>query len=647
LILLAAPAGDSLMGYLHWIVLVIFLGLIWPCPALGDSLFSRVEAKLTRFASNRAAVLFVVAFLAVFVRVVLLKWLPVPQPWIHDEYSYLLAADTFTHGRLANPTHPLWNFFDTFHVIQHPTYSSMYPPMQGAILALGKLLGHPWIGVLLSIAAMCAAITWMLQGWMPARWAFLGGILVLLRFGIYSYWINSYWGGAVPATGAALIMGGYPRILKNWRLRDVIPFGLGVLILATSRPVEGFIYCVPVAVHLLWLFVFRRDSTRRTNANRVFLALAISCVCAGGIVMFWNWRISNNPFVFPNAIEAREYVISPVFVWQHPKPPPSYPNPQFETFYTTSLPSEFSPGWAGIKTISRTKAFVFWNFFLGPVFSIPFITLPWLFLDRKLRLVLAQIGFSALGLLAVVWFHPHYAAPLLVNVILLGMQGLRHLRVWKFRGRAIGISLVRFTILAGILTVPINLLFFMYPAFAEYWVTPGESLPPNYLLLLIVTSLILLLWRFRRGHAENVGGEARPASSLFEFGLFVLAVWLICIEFRNKKPSDLASQLSARTAIEERLNKLPGEHLVLVQYSSKHNVHQEYVYNDADIDHSKTVWARQIPGLDIKPLLAYFRNRDVWVIEPDEIPIRLYPYVSQNGQSFTLLQPNDESQTMH
>jgi hypothetical protein len=617
------------LGYQYWFVLVIFLGLIWPSPGLGESVFSNCEVKLTKFARNRVTILFVVAFVAVFVRVILLKWLPVPQPWIHDEYSYLLAADTFVHGRLSNPMHPLSDFFNTFHVIQYPTYSSIYPPMQGAVLALGKLLGHPWIGVLLSTAAMCAAITWMLQGWMPSRWAFLGGTLVILRFGIYSYWINSYWGGAVPATGAALIMGVYPRILKKWRLRDVLPFALGVLILAMSRPVEGFIYCVPVAMSLLWRFFFRRDSTTGTNANRVFLALVFSCVCVSGIVLFWNWQISKNPFVFPTTIEVGEYVISPVFVWQHAKIPPTYPNPQFYTFYTSVLPSGFSPGWAGIKNISRTKAVVFWKFFLGPAFSIPFITLPWLFFDPKLRLVFVQLGFSALGLLAVVWFHPHYAAPLLVNVFILGMQGLRHLRVWTFRGRPIGISLVRLVILTSILTVPVNLLFLVYPAFGEYWVAPGKSSPPNYLLLFVVTSLMLLLCRFRLGNVEKIGGGGKFASSAVEFGLFVLVVWSISIQLRNKKQSELVSQLSARTAIEERLNKLPGEHLVLVEYSNKHNVEREYVYNDADIDHSKTVWARQIPGLDNNPLLTYFRNRDVWVIEPDEVPIRFYPYVPQ------------------
>ena len=62
-----------------------------------------------------------VFFAVIALRLAVLPQLGIPIPGIHDEFSYLLMADTFVHGRLANPTHPLWVSFETFHVNSVPT----------------------------------------------------------------------------------------------------------------------------------------------------------------------------------------------------------------------------------------------------------------------------------------------------------------------------------------------------------------------------------------------------------------------------------------------------------------------------------------------------------------------------------------------
>jgi hypothetical protein len=79
-----------------------------------------------------------------------------------------------------------------------------------------------------------------------------------------------------------------------------------------------------------------------------------------------------------------------------------------------------------------------------------------------------------------------------------------------------------------------------------------------------------------------------------------------------------------------RLEREPGNHLVIVRYSATHDFRLEWVYNRADIDASKVIWARDMGKEQNAELLKYFQGRRIWLVEPDLTPPRLSPYPAEN-----------------
>ena len=171
----------------------IVLGLSFAWPRMASSWFSRIENFLGKLARKKIASVLLVGLSGLVSRLAILPWCPTPLPFVPDDFSFLLASDTFAHGRLTNPTPAMWIHFESIHIDMLPTYMSMYFPTQGMAMAAGKMVfGNPWFGIVIMSALMCAAICWMLQAWLPAPWALLGGMLAVIHLGLFSYWINTF-----------------------------------------------------------------------------------------------------------------------------------------------------------------------------------------------------------------------------------------------------------------------------------------------------------------------------------------------------------------------------------------------------------------------------------------------------------------------
>jgi hypothetical protein len=81
-----------------------------------------------------------------------------------------------------------------------------------------------------------------------------------------------------------------------------------------------------------------------------------------------------------------------------------------------------------------------------------------------------------------------------------------------------------------------------------------------------------------------------------------------------------------RAVLVRQLDSLPGPQLVFVHYRPTHSPHQEWVYNGADLENSKVVWARQMDAASDQDLIHYFKNRQVWIVDPDQNPPQLVAY---------------------
>jgi hypothetical protein len=502
-----------------------------------------------KLASNKRACIVSFALIPVALRLALLPWIPPPQPGIQDEFSYLLASDTYASGRLTNPPHPFWVFFESTHVIQQPTYMSKYPPLTGLILAFGqRVFGHPWIGVLVSVGTLCGVMAWAMQNWMPPFWAFIGTTLAVLKIGILSYWSESYWGGSGAAIGGTLLIGSLPGLIRRPTWRRGLPAAIGIALLANSRPYEGLLLTLVCLCYAAWQIIRRADAPKAWFHNLmsgIGLPMIAVMIPIGSWMAFNNLRVTGDALVMPYVAHDRQYAAVSPFFWEQPKAVPVYRHEALRQVWVD---------WDLKKKTVQRKYFLLTRLLFLAFVQEFYLGIPLLILivarasavakSHRTRAAFWLAVLFLAGLSSELGFLPHYAAPATVLFYIVAAGALRSLRHWR----------------------------------------------PE---------------------------RASMAQVVYGASLVVIGVQLLTGAFRpeHRFLYDKRGFQVERARILEFLNGIPGKQLIFVRYGPHHDLNDEWVYNRADIDRSKVVWARSIGRDKDLALISYFKDRRVWLLD--------------------------------
>jgi hypothetical protein len=527
--------------------LLVFLALIWE-PYLAP--------YAHRLAQRAAWCMLLLAILPVALRLLLLPHHPVPSPDIYDEFSHLLVADTLRHFRLANPPHPLKQFFETFFILQEPTYSSIYPIGQGLSLAIGRaIFGTPWAGVVIATAAFCSLCYWMLRAWVTPGWALLGGMLAVIEFGPLNQWMNNYWGGAVSSTAGCLVFGALPRIksarITSGRTRDALLLGLGLAIHLLARPFESIFLFLAVVLYL-------------GPGPKQYLKPALVVLPAIVLILIQNHQVTGSWTTLPYSLSQEQYGVPAVLTFQHTPIVHRELTPQQQLDYKMQSgfrgPQPETPEKFVTRLEYRVRYYRF--YFLPPLYLA---LLAFLTMLRSYRYI-----WIALTLAIFAWgtnffpaFQFHYVAACVCLFILVSILGLQ--QISRLKG---GPEAARILVLLCI-------------AHFAFW------------------------------YAVHIFDGVFDNRDLRAY-----ETWT---SINHRGPE-------RRIAVNEELAQIPGQLLVFVNYYPNHIFQEEWVFNEAAIDESRVVWARDLGPAENEKLRRYYPNRTALLLEPDQRPPRLSPY---------------------
>jgi len=287
-----------------------------------------------------------------------------------------------------------------------------------------------------------------------------------------------------------------------------------------------------------------------------------------------DYRVTGSAVSLPYQVHDRQYAMASMFLVMPLRPKPVYRHAVMREFWTEWNVGQWKDSRNDFIVQFLGKGYILIDFFFGfwPI-ALALLLAPFALKTTAERVGSLLVGVCVAALALLIGVLPHYAAAFSGAFYLRFLQSLQHLSVWRKPFGPVLAAAVPGLFVLGFLNTVVGIV--AHPN------SPGRDPIPG------------LAGRDTLSTALAVRGA--------HFG-------------------------AARDEMDRDLANLPEGQLVLVRYEPGHNLQEEWVYNRAEIDSSRVIWAREMGPAADAPLLDYYRGRRIWLAEPDAVPPRLTPY---------------------
>ncbi|PYT23974.1 MAG: hypothetical protein DMG58_26935, partial [Acidobacteria bacterium] len=370
---------------------------------------------------------------------------------------------------------------------------------------------------------------------------------------------------------SSLVFGAVPRLLESkprerWLAREAILLGIGLTVQWLTRPYECILLVACVLVY--FLPALRKPDEARKLARAVTVVV-LMMLPAAAITLLQNKQAAGSWTTLPYMLSRYQYGVPTTFTTQPNPVPHRELTPPQQLEYRMQVSFHGDPAETVSRFLGRLEYRVrFYRFFFFAPLYLALAAFLLALREWRFAWVAVCLLIFALGVNFYPFFFPHYIATVTCLFLLASVTGLERLSRLTIRSLPTG------------------------PEAAQ---------------------LILLLC---------------AAHFLFWYGLHLFDQQPFSMALRQYETWDAINHgdPAGRAAIQKALAEVPGKQLVVVRYWPQHIFQQEWVYNAADVDGARVVWARDLGTDENDKLRRYYPDRTIWLLEPDARPPKLSRY---------------------